>query len=172
MLRDVLAAKGEAVVLWDDALRMIWMSSEAQRRVQMARCRAEFDNAAAAAFRQLKDARALGTPAPSTRLQLDLGVSGLSADFRCVRTTGARPWLLAQLNAGRSGDPRLARLTRAELEVLRKLVAGASNREIASELQVSLETIRTHVSRVLSKLEVSSRAKAANLARDAWAKHG
>lgn len=48
-------------------------------------------------------------------------------------------------------------LTRREAEILELLQAGRSNGEIAQELHVSIETVRTHVRRVLRKLGVRSR---------------
>jgi LuxR family maltose regulon positive regulatory protein len=57
-------------------------------------------------------------------------------------------------------------LTRREQEVLRLLVAGASNQEIASELVISLWTVKKHVSNLLGKLGVTSRTQAIARARD------
>jgi DNA-binding CsgD family transcriptional regulator len=58
------------------------------------------------------------------------------------------------------------RLTRAETDVLRALARGLANQEIAGGLFVSVETVRTHVRRVLAKLGVPTRARAAVLVRD------
>jgi DNA-binding NarL/FixJ family response regulator len=52
-------------------------------------------------------------------------------------------------------------LTGRELEVLRLLARGGSNREIARELGVAEITARTHVSHILAKLGVSNRVEAA-----------
>jgi NarL family two-component system response regulator LiaR len=52
-------------------------------------------------------------------------------------------------------------LTPRETDVLRHLAMGASNRTIATALGVSEETIKTHVTNVLSKLHVENRAQAA-----------
>ncbi len=52
-------------------------------------------------------------------------------------------------------------LTERELEVLRFLAHGASNKQIAQALKISDETVKTHVSNVLAKLNVSSRTQAA-----------
>ena len=45
--------------------------------------------------------------------------------------------------------------------MLRHLAVGASNRTIAAALNVSEETVKTHVANVLSKLQVENRAQAA-----------
>jgi DNA-binding CsgD family transcriptional regulator len=51
-------------------------------------------------------------------------------------------------------------ITTRELEVLRLLAAGKSNNEIANELSISVLTAKTHVSRILFKLDLPSRAAA------------
>jgi DNA-binding NarL/FixJ family response regulator len=61
-------------------------------------------------------------------------------------------------------DRRLSELTSRELDVLRLVAAGKPNKQIAAELTISERTARTHVSRILRKLRVSSRTQAALLA--------
>jgi two-component system response regulator DesR len=51
-------------------------------------------------------------------------------------------------------------LSMRELEVLTLLASGSSNAEIASQLYVSTETIKTHVAHLLRKLDVPNRAQA------------
>jgi DNA-binding NarL/FixJ family response regulator len=58
----------------------------------------------------------------------------------------------------------LADLTPRELEVLRHLARGLSNTEIAGELVVGDATIKTHVARIFSKLDLHDRAQAVVLA--------
>ena len=52
-------------------------------------------------------------------------------------------------------------LTERETDVLRLLAQGKSNKEIARELHIAEQTVKTHVSHVLNKLEVPSRTQAA-----------
>ncbi len=57
-------------------------------------------------------------------------------------------------------DPRVARLTPREREILSLLAAGASTADVAASLQVSGVTVRNHVQHILQKLEVHSRLEA------------
>jgi DNA-binding NarL/FixJ family response regulator len=68
--------------------------------------------------------------------------------------------LMSSLRAGPADDPS-AELTARELEVLRLVATGKPNKEIAAELEISERTARTHVSRILRKLRLSSRTQAA-----------
>jgi len=52
-------------------------------------------------------------------------------------------------------------LTSRELEILRLVAQGKSNKEIASELVIAEETVHTHVSNTLNKLHLASRTQAA-----------
>jgi len=51
-------------------------------------------------------------------------------------------------------------LTEREVEILRHVAKGKSNREIADELVLSEATVRTHVSNILNKLHLASRTQA------------
>ena len=52
-------------------------------------------------------------------------------------------------------------LTERETEVLRLLAQGQSNKEVARQLSIGEKTVKTHVSSILGKLNVSSRTQAA-----------
>lgn len=63
--------------------------------------------------------------------------------------------------------PTFGSLTERELEVLRLIAQGFSNRDIAERLSIAELTAKTHVSRLLTKLGVESRVQAAVLAHTA-----
>jgi DNA-binding NarL/FixJ family response regulator len=81
--------------------------------------------------------------------------------------------LLAHFTQG-GGDARrvassglLERLTDRERDVAVAVAQGKSNAEIASELYMSVATVKAYVSRLLSKLELNNRVQVALLAHDA-----
>ncbi len=71
------------------------------------------------------------------------------------------PSFVAEKLAERMGGPEL---TTRELEVLRRIVAGRSNKEIGSDLHISEATVKTHINSILSKLGVNDRTQAATSA--------
>ncbi|WP_165965483.1 ATP-binding protein [Actinomadura bangladeshensis] len=123
----------------------------------------------------------LEQPYPLARALLDAACAGLAAGDRAGAAArldraagiaahlGAAPLARRVCErarraglAGPSGGP----LTAREAEVMRLLVRGRSNREIAEELVISPKTASVHVSHILAKFGVSSRGEAVAAARD------
>jgi DNA-binding NarL/FixJ family response regulator len=71
------------------------------------------------------------------------------------------PSAIAERLADRMGGPAL---TNRELDVLRGIVAGQSNKEIGSHLSISEATVKTHINSILGKLGVTDRTQAATTA--------
>ncbi len=68
--------------------------------------------------------------------------------------------VLEEMRRARGGDG-VDPLSRREVEVLSELARGRSNKEIAKELSIGEETVKTHVSNILSKLHLADRTQAA-----------
>jgi DNA-binding NarL/FixJ family response regulator len=70
--------------------------------------------------------------------------------------------LLANLsNKSKQEKNLLEELTKRELDVLKEIAKGKSNKEIASSLFITEKTVKTHVSNLLAKLELADRTQAA-----------
>jgi DNA-binding NarL/FixJ family response regulator len=110
----------------------------------------------------------------------ELALERLTGAYRAARKLGARPLAseaarqvadLGESVAERLG-PRAAAaadgvtLTRRELEVLRHVSVGRTNREIAQELFISPRTVDMHVRNLLGKLECRSRVEASHRATE------
>jgi len=107
-------------------------------------------------------------------------VQHLVAAYRTARRLGAKPLanqVAAALSAlGEQPERRLGRrtatqlenggLTRREVEIVRMVANGRTNREIARELFLSPRTVEMHVSSILMKLNGRSRADAARRASE------
>ncbi len=140
----------------------------------------------ASAVRHLRRAVAefdrLGLPfeAATTRLQLARGQVGTDAPLAIVeagralasldrlgaaRAAAEVAALLRELGvATRPGPRQLGALSVREREVLALLPRGLTNPQIATELFISPKTVAHHVSRILTKLDLSTRAEAAAFA--------
>ena len=78
------------------------------------------------------------------------------------------PALMGRSAVKKEVENPFSMLTKREQEVLREIAKGRSNKEIAAELHITEQTVKTHVSNVLAKLEVDDRTQAALYA----VKHG
>ncbi|HEY1370738.1 MAG TPA: LuxR C-terminal-related transcriptional regulator [Gaiellaceae bacterium] len=111
----------------------------------------------------------LGAPyeAARTRVLVAHACRALGDDDTAALELEAARTVFAQLGAGPDlaalaapAERDMHGLTQRELEVLRLVAAGRSNREIAAELVVSEHTVARHVQNILAKLSVSSRTGA------------
>lgn len=91
------------------------------------------------------------------------GQGALAPEVTARVLTGYSQGLAARGEAA----PEMAGLTERERDVLAEIGTGHSNAEIAGRLGISEATAKTHVSRVLAKLGVTSRTQAALLAQTA-----
>jgi DNA-binding NarL/FixJ family response regulator len=91
----------------------------------------------------------------------DTATLELEAARACFESLGAAPDV-ARLEELEHGSDRAGAhgLSRRELEVLRLVAAGKTNRDIAATLVLSEHTVARHVQNILTKLRVSSRTAA------------
>jgi DNA-binding NarL/FixJ family response regulator len=85
--------------------------------------------------------------------------------IKAVRTIARGETYLPNVVAGRLAE-RLRRpnLTERELEVLRLVAAGNSNKDIAGTLSIEVGTVKLHVGKILEKLHARDRTEAATMA--------
>lgn len=81
-----------------------------------------------------------------------------------IRVVHAGGQYIPQEIAGRIGQCLQTGLSTREFEVLRFIVKGRSNKEIASELGITEGTVKTHVTNIFSKLGVVDRTQAITVA--------
>jgi DNA-binding NarL/FixJ family response regulator len=99
--------------------------------------------------------------------QLCWAIRSIAAGDALIDPAVTRRLILRFANAARVGEDvpdRLSELTPRELDVLRLLAQGCSNSEIAAELIVEQSTVKTHVGRILMKLDLRDRVQAVVLA--------
>jgi DNA-binding NarL/FixJ family response regulator len=106
----------------------------------------------------LKDAR------PEELLDAVRAVVGGDAVVAPSATRRLLEHVAGSLPSGAGEDPRLAELTPREREVLVEVARGRSNAEIARDLFMAEATVKTHVGRLLAKLEQRDRVQLAVLA--------
>ena len=111
-------------------------------------------------------------PEIATRLLISLGRKGRTPSSSTTSTTPATP-IIPTTPAVHNSAVTVApsetdvpeELSSREIDVLKLLAAGASNREIADTLVLAEGTVKNHVSNILGKLHAENRTQAANMAR-------
>lgn len=116
--------------------------------------------------------RRVGAPYIAARIRVRLATAfralgdddGAALELEAARAVfeelGAAPELAALEAAGEPAQAPTHGLSRRELQVLRLVASGRTNKAIAAELCVSERTIDRHVSNILAKIDVPSRAAA------------
>lgn len=69
--------------------------------------------------------------------------------------------LVENLTKSKTERMPMDELTKRELEVLKEIVNGKSNKEIAASLYITEKTVKTHITNILSKLDLADRTQAA-----------
>jgi DNA-binding CsgD family transcriptional regulator len=157
------AAAGPARAVLASSGRLVWASRACERLLGAAPL-------SLAALRRAAH-RLLAAPErpADARLSLDTVDGPREVYLSVLRTPSEPPLVLAEIAGAQAGartGAELARrfsLTGAEGAVLAQLAEGLGNAAIAARLHVSIETVRTHVRRILGKLGVRSRVEAALL---------
>lgn len=123
-----------------------------------------------AALEHLKEALILAHPAGLVRSFVDLDAA-LVPLLKEAAHQGIHPEYVGQILAAFGEDaleslpPGIEPLSDRELEVLRLLAAGMTNRQIADQLVVSISTVKSHVHHISGKLDASNRTQAVSRAR-------
>ena len=154
---DLRAAWDQAAQAWEAAGEPYPLAAALLRSAEAALGGGDRDGGATRLRRAAELAQRLGARPLSDdiallagRARIPIGQPGYAADGREAPVQVSGP--------GRLG------LTARELEVLRLVAAGRSNRDIAGELFISVKTVSVHVSNILSKLGAATRGEAAAIA--------
>jgi ATP/maltotriose-dependent transcriptional regulator MalT len=129
---------------------------------------------AAQAFTTLERALELAEPEGYVRVFIDEGMPMARLLRRMLTRSSASEYVRRLLEAlGETVTiemPAVSNLidplSQRELEVLRLIVEGATNKEIAGELVLTVNTVKRHISNIFGKLHVSNRAQAIAQARE------
>ena len=119
------------------------------------------------ALLSLDDGRRLRTAdeQPAAVAQLEDGPPPLLRIWEPTRTCRLAPpsWPLSRSPAAPDSPATLLGLSRAELAVARLVATGLTNKEVASELYVSVKTVEYHLRNTYMKLDITSRRALAAL---------
>jgi LuxR family maltose regulon positive regulatory protein len=118
----------------------------------------------------LAQALKLAEPEGFVRMFLDEGAPMAALLRQAVTQALHTPYALSLLEAlgetATAPQPLVEPLSERELDVLRRVAAGYSNKEIAQDLVVAVSTVKRHLSNIYGKLEVGNRTQAVGRARE------
>lgn len=176
-LRPILSTLDEQLALAQDSGRTAW-----QIEVWMLKALAlQAQDRDDAARKQLERALALAKPERFMRAIIDYGPFVGELLRQVPRQSAVREYAreLLSVLVGEESDDQLARrasldtskplvepLTPRELEVLAVIATGASNAEIAQDLYISVNTVKTHITNIFAKLDVTRRIEAVTRGRE------
>jgi DNA-binding CsgD family transcriptional regulator len=175
LLETVVSAQRRPELMLSTHGALLWATPEAEQLLAggAAGARTLLPESVRQAARRLGDFERCGgsTPLPELTIPVSLGAETWDGCLSLARAPGGGRVIRVELE-GHAPRPGAARtlalrfgLTPAEARVLAELAFGLSNPEIAERLGVGVETVRTHVQRILEKLGVRSRVEAAVRAR-------
>lgn len=107
-------------------------------------------------------AKALKSGATGAILKSSSNAELISAVLKVA--TGER-YLSAEIEHLLEDDPPIPDLSPRQIEILESIARGFTNKEIASQLEISLESVKSHIKIVLEKLGAASRTEAASIAQ-------
>ncbi|HEY7093509.1 MAG TPA: LuxR C-terminal-related transcriptional regulator [Ktedonobacterales bacterium] len=173
---DLPAARGAANELAElaVALNAPFLLAESARATGAVHLATGDARAALGALRQaLSSYQELGAPYDAARIRILIGLAcrEIGDEESAEMELDAACWVFHQLGAvpdlrrvealsRKAGDATAGSLTTRELQVLRLVASGKTNREIAATLVISHHTVRRHLQNIFTKLNVPSRAAA------------
>ncbi len=107
-------------------------------------------------------ARALKAGAAGAILKSSTNRELLSA---VLSVAAGRRYVSDEVEGLMASDPPAPELSQRQLEILDGIVRGLTNKQISTMLDISLESVKTHIKLILSKLDAGSRTEAASIAQ-------
>jgi DNA-binding CsgD family transcriptional regulator len=166
---DLLAAGFQGAPLCTNALTVARMTSllgdRAEAEVYFAQARAATEAGGQRPLRAITDydeAWSLGRAGSSNYVQIEALLDAALAQFQALGMAGwaERVLALKEQSQARTSHNYPGGLTAREIEVLRLIATGQTNREIAAKLVISLPTTERHIANIYNKIGVRNRAEA------------
>ena len=82
-----------------------------------------------------------------------------------LKVAAGEQFLSADIEHLLEDDPPLPDLSPRQIEIIDSIARGLTNKDIASQLDISLESVKSHIKIILEKLGAASRTEAASIAQ-------